>query len=201
MQYTHPATEANVDLGVEGLEAARLCIDRLQPDHDTGVFRGELGLLGVLRVLVGNVQALHGRRQLLLPSGLEILEVVEGRQGLGEIHGLELGSEAAAQEGGQERGWQGAWLGWEAGDLVDQLRAKVGGRVHIGFFLGGSRGLGRGGSPRGKEGLGGTIAVAVGLGGVAVDGVHGTQRNFVGSRIAQAVVEDPGEGRAIGVLQ
>lgn len=39
------------------------------------------------------------------------------------------------------------------------------------------------------------------LGGVAVDSVHGPQRDLVGALVAQTMVQDPSEGRAIRTVQ
>lgn len=198
-----PTAETNVDLSVQSLEVASLAIHILQPGHHTGVLHAQLRVKRILSILAVNVETLDGIGHLLLPTTLEILQIVQSSQCLREIDALELLGEATTQERAEEVWWQRAGLRWKTRDLVDQLRAKIGSSVDRVIRVRRFVGLGRfsGDGIAGREGsLWGTIGIGS-LGRVTVDGVHGAQWDFIRVWVTQTVIKDPRQSTPVGVIQ
>ena len=190
---TYPTTQTNVDLTVQALHFANLDIEGFDPRQHTRTFllhlRMGVGVVGL------DPQTLQDGSHLLSTTAVKVFQIVQGGQSLREIDLIEGGSKATTQEAGDKAGRQRAGLGGHARDLLRQLGPQLSGRVGRDVL---SRRDGRiGGAGRGSVGkrrVGNSRAWSGMFGRVGVQGVHGAQRDLIGTRVTKTVVKDPSQG-------
>lgn len=132
-----------------------------------------------------NMNAGKRGNHFLLPSVLEISQVVKSSQCLGEIDKTQSGMENAAHKADDEGRGEGARLVWHGADVTHELRSEV---DCSGFGLI-PRILSRGG----RTGwCSGTRAIAREWLSArrTVERVHGPERYFVATGVLQKVIQD-----------
>ena len=170
-----PATETDVELFVEGGDFALLFLQRGE------TIGGRHG-----------VQTKHGGGYVTTTAHVEIFEIIESREGLGEVDEDEFGREAAMEKVDDEAGGERGGLLGELGDLVHE-RALKGVRAVVMGREGGGDGRGRRGGIGRRRSEGAGITGGGGSRGT-IERVHRAQRDFVGEH----VVEDEGGGGGFG---